>query len=304
MNPTTALADNLEARLSTLFAADLDYIDNESFAGETPEQGDLRVLLAALPQEESVGIAELPAHLRRLCDAELLTPEQESELFRVMNLLKFRASELRDALDADAPSEEEVAAIESLISAAREVRDHLIQANMRLVMSIVKKFVTPQHSFDDLLSDGIFVLMQAVEKFDYDRGFRFSTYAYRSIARHAYRSVSATMKEEARMVRDSEEWALEQPASSSTSALTDQIWSNLRDIMSSMLQGLDRRERFIIRSRYALGAHRKVRSFQYLADKLGVSKERVRQLEQRAVGKLKAMAGEHEMDDLFAAAMV
>ena len=75
---------------------------------------------------------------------------------------------------------------------------------MRLVMSIVKKFVTPQHSFDDMLSDGICTLMQAVEKFDYDRGFRFSTYAYRSIARNAYRSVTTARKEEARFTRDAE----------------------------------------------------------------------------------------------------
>ena len=61
---------------------------------------------------------------------------------------------------------------------------------MRLVMSIVKKFVTPQQAFDELLSDGILTLMQAIEKFDFDRGFRFSTYAYRSIARNAYRCVT------------------------------------------------------------------------------------------------------------------
>ena len=86
--------------------------------------------------------------------------------------------------------------------------------------------------------------------------------------------------------------------------MTEGVWSNLRDLMSSMLGDLDRREQFIIRSRYALGAHRKVRTFQSLADKLGVSKERVRQLEQRAMCKLRAMAAEYEMDELFTASMV
>ena len=71
-----------------------------------------------------------------------------------------------------------------------------------------------------------------------------------------------------------------------------------------MLYKLDRRERFIIRSRYALGSHRKVRTCQFLADKLGISKERVRQLELRAVGKLRDMAAEFETDELFAAAML
>jgi RNA polymerase primary sigma factor len=74
--------------------------------------------------------------------------------------------------------------------------------------------------------------------------------------------------------------------------------------MTSLLDQLDRRERFIVRSRYALGAHHKVRTFQFLADKLGVSKERVRQLESRAVEKLQAFAAESKEDDLFAAAML
>jgi RNA polymerase primary sigma factor len=58
-----------------------------------------------------------------------------------------------------------------------------------------------------------------------------------------------------------------------------------------MMGDLDRRERFIIRARFSLGSHRRVHTLQSLADRLGVSKERVRQLEQRAMEKLRAMAG-------------
>ena len=68
--------------------------------------------------------------------------------------------------------------------------------------------------------------------------------------------------------------------------------------MTAMMGRLDRREQFILRGRYALGAHRKVRSFQCLADKLGISKERVRQLESRAVNKLRMMAAQHDPDNM------
>ena len=67
---------------------------------------------------------------------------------------------------------------------------------------------------------------------------------------------------------------------------------------------LDRRERLIIRSRYALGSHRRVRTFQDLADRLGISKERVRQLEQRALGKLRALAAERDFHSLYDVATV
>jgi RNA polymerase primary sigma factor len=295
---TQAVRDRAEALLRT----EIDFIPNPEFAAEDQRASDL-VDSTLVGKVSQAAPTDLPPHLRRLCETELLTHEQEASLFREMNLLKYQANVLRSRLDPDDVTEHQVRSIEILLSRAEVIRDHIIQANMRLVMSIVKKFVTPQQSFDDMLSDGIVTLMQTVEKFDYDRGFRFSTYAYRSIARHAYRTVTTAQQQEARFTRDAEEWAFEQADDHSGSSMTDQVWSNLRELTASMVDHLDRREQFIVRSRYALGAHRKVRTFQFLADKLGVSKERVRQLEQRAVGKLRTMAAELEMDELFGAAM-
>jgi len=148
-----------------------------------------------------------------------------------------------------------------------------------------------------LLSDGIGTLINAVDKFDFDRGFRFSTYAYRSIARNAYRSIADRQKENSRFT-SSENGAIEIADEGSTASLDEKTWHTLREMLAAMMHKLDRRERFIIRGRFALGAHRKVRTFQCLADKLGVSKERVRQLEQRAVTKLRNMAAEHRLDEV------
>ena len=146
--------------------------------------------------------------------------------------------------------------------------------------------------------------MSAVDKFDFSRGFRFSTYAYRSIARNAYRMVMSARKEESRFTRDAEDWAFEQQSDGSASSMDFHVWSNLQGLMGTMLTKLDRREQFIIRSRYALGAHRKVRTFQCLADKLGVSKERVRQLEQRAVEKLRSMAAHSDLAELVSGSVL
>lgn len=303
---TPATDANLDVRNRALkiLRTEIDFIPNPEFrSADVWDTGFVDATLAQL-ESSSNPPADLPAHLRRMCDSDLLSPEQETALFREMNYLKFRANALRSRIDPKTVSGRELDLIVNLLDRARTIRDCIIQANMRLVMSIVKKFVTPQQSFDDMLSDGIGTLIQAIEKFDYARGFRFSTYAYRSIARTAYRAVTTARKEQARFTHDAHEWAFEQPDDRSASSMNDQVWSNLRALMTSMLGRLDRRERFIIRSRYALGAHRKVRTFQYLADKLGVSKERVRQLEQRAMAKLQAMAGELEMDDLFSASMV
>lgn len=283
-------------RLQRILAEEIAYIPNDQFStsAAAPQTHDQRLL--------DLGDRSAPA-VTRLGESDLLTRDEEQALFCRMNYAKFLAEQKRAELSATQVTDDQLSDVESLLDEARQIRDHIVQANMRLVMSIVKKFVTPQLSFDELLSEGIMTLMQAVDKFDYDRGFRFSTYAYRSIARAAYHAVAATQKEEARVTRDAEEWAFEQPNAKNAASVVDQVWSNIREVTNNMLQQLDRRERFIIRSRYALGSHRKVRTFQYLADKLGVSKERARQLERRAVQKMQAMSEEYDIDELFGAAL-
>jgi RNA polymerase primary sigma factor len=233
---------------------------------------------------------DLPAHLARLCESQLLTASEEQDLFRRMNYLKYRANALRVRLNPDSPAGDTMDQIGQLLDRANRIRDRIIKANMRLVIAIVKKFVTPKHSFDDLLSDGIVALMHTVDKFDYSRGFRFSTYAYRAIARNAYRTINDQHKDEARFDAAVSEDLTSLPEQDRTSLLDEQQWTRMRTLLSKLLRHLDRREQFILRGRFALGAHREVRTFQCLADKLGVSKERVRQLEQRAIAKLQALA--------------
>ncbi|QEG37598.1 sigma-70 family RNA polymerase sigma factor [Bythopirellula goksoeyrii] len=291
-------------RAMNLLRLEIDFIPNREFRAEDTFCDELVTSTLDTDSGPSQVGVDLPAHLKRMCNCDLLTPDQERALFREMNLLKYRANLMRTRIDLDQIEATVLDTLESLLAQSQQIRDHLIKANMRLVMSIVKKFVTPQHSFDDLLSEGVLTLMKAVEKFDFDRGFRFSTYAYRSIMRHVYRTVSLAQVEEATFTRGAEEWAFEAGKTQSGSSMSEQVWSNLRVLMTTLLDQLDRRERFIIRSRYALGSHRKVRTFQYLADKLGVSKERVRQLESRAVSKLQTLAAESANDDFWAAAMV
>lgn len=300
--------ERIRAKAIQLLKDEISFVNSADLREEDADHQEILDAVLADAEINNEVPQELPAHLKRMCDTSLLTAEQERVLFKQMNFLKHQASSLRVQLDAEASDldalQEKVREIEKILAAAERIREHLVKANMRLVMSIVKKFVTRQHSFDDLLSEGMFTLIQAVEKFDYARGFRFSTYAYRSIVRSIYRLINNTQKDDERVTLVAEDWPFEMEEGDGSSVLTDQVWSNLRNLTSEMMEKLDRRERMIIRCRYALGAHRKVTTFQAIADRLGVSKERVRQLEQRAVNKLRAMASEYEMDELFGASMV
>jgi len=286
-------------RIAKLLRTEIEFIVNESFQ-TIDAQLEREALEGEVIHEPTPSAVprNLPGHLARLCEARVLTAEQERELFRRLNYLKFRANMLRSRLDPQCPDVAMVERTERFLTAAMSVRDRLIKANMRLVISVVKRFVTPRHSFDDLLSEGTYSLMQAVDKFDYDRGYRFSTYAYRAIARNAYRMITKRQKEAIRFSSEIDETPLESTVDRGSPTMDVNTWERLRKMLSRILHRLDRREQLIIRCRYALGAHRKVKTFQAIADKLGVSKERVRQLEQRAMNKLREMASELELDEM------
>ena len=180
-------------------------------------------------------------------------------------------------------------------SEVRTIRDYLIYSNLRLVIALVKKYIGPQYSFDELYSEGIVTLMQAVEKFNYLKGFRFSTYAYRSISRSLYQLLVNSQSESTLYVNDEQQLvdSVAQPDRSPT--VGESWWTVKREQLAVLVRRLDRREQLIVRARYALTRRGTIKTFQALANKLGISKERVRQLEQRALQKLQAMAGEVEI---------
>ena len=241
----------------------------------------------------------LPGHLARLCECRRLAPLEEQRLFRSMNFLKFRANKERLRLEEEKqPAPELLAAIEEDLQNAERVRNHIIRANTRLVFSVIRKFVNPQHSFDDLLSDGIFTLIRAVDKFDTDRGFRFSTYAYRAITSNTCRKIANRQKELSRQSTSASQLIDESLESPAPAGMNEQTWTQLNDVLTQLIRRLDRREQLILRSRHALGSHRTTHTFQDLANRLGISKERVRQLEHRAVEKLRSWAAEQSVQEL------
>ena len=283
---------------------EIDFISNEEFTKANIGKKIFGSELGLQPRSTANGItaikrsgADLPVHLGLMCEAALLTPDQERTLFRRMNFLLQQAAAHRSMLNPKRPSRVRLELIEEMVALAEWHRDRIVEANLRLVFSIVKKFVNPNCGFDELLSDGIVAIIRAVEKFDFDRGFRFSTYATQVIRRSSYQTVVGKQQERQTTVGGLQDMDLEITDEARESAISEKRWHELRSRLSVMMDHLDRREKFIIRARFALGAHRKVYTLQYLADKLGVSKERVRQLERRAMDKLRAMAGD-SLDDL------
>lgn len=271
-----------------------DFIDSSDFAAPGAEREILDdQLLESCESSEPRRAAKkvnLPPHLAGLCEARLLDVEQERQLFRRMNYLRYRASVILEAHAGDSLGQWETERVIGLLRAADWHRDCIVQANVRLVISIVKKFANQQCVFDDLLSDGIMALIRSVDKFDYQLGFRFSTYATQVVRRNSYRFVMDRQDERLKVTNSISDGGLDVAEDDGASSLDEFRWNELRTELHGFLNRLDKREKFIVRARFSLGGHRRVQTLQRLADKLGISKERVRQIEKRAMDKLASMA--------------
>ncbi len=114
-------------------------------------------------------------YLREIGRHTLLTAQEEIELAKAMEAGKLAQQQLDDS---DAEHDAETwRALGQLVAAGTAARACMIEANLRLVVSIAKKYRGRGLSFLDLIQEGNLGLMRAVEKFDYTRGFKFSTYA-------------------------------------------------------------------------------------------------------------------------------
>jgi RNA polymerase primary sigma factor len=125
-------------------------------------------------------------YLQEIGQVPLLTAQQEVELAKAMEAGHYA----RQSLQAEILSPAERMAYRELVEAGNEARRHLIQANLRLVVSIAKKYTSYGLTMMDLIQEGNIGLMRAVEKFDYTKGHKFSTYATWWIRQAITRSIA------------------------------------------------------------------------------------------------------------------
>ena len=237
----------------------------------------------------------VPPYLASLYDVPLLSREHEAHLFRKMNYLKSRALKLRDGLNPLKATTTVLNEIDRLMEGALAVKNQIIRANLRLVVSIAKKHVGRSDNFFELVSDGNMSLIRAVEKFDYARGNKFSTYASWAIMKNFIRSIPIENHRRDRFVTGHDDLFEAAADNRSDEHEYESAQRRMRDAVKGMLGRLDDRERRIIVSRFGLdGASEQ--TLESLGKELGVTKERVRQLEARAQTKLRKIAIEERLE--------
>jgi len=292
----------MQRRAAALLAQDIRFISADEFAeldGDSIPITDALAIIETLqmprayldngaPCSAAMDIEELPVRRDWHSDAPLLNFEQEQLLFRAMNLLKFRVNKLRSRLSPSAPSRKAMDQIEEMLQTVERVRSQLVNSNLGLVYSIARKFTSQDCDFDDFSSDGCMILLGAIDRFDYSRGFRFSTYATHSIQRHFYRAWRVQQRRKERFPNAAAEMLCEVPNATVERPLWDNPEAVANHLLASAESVLDEREHHILLSRFGLNsATAQGRTLREIASDMGISKERVRQIQLMALEKLR-----------------
>ncbi|MFQ5462014.1 MAG: sigma-70 family RNA polymerase sigma factor [Phycisphaerae bacterium] len=266
---------------------DLSCIHNEIF--DAPNADDLVLGVpepAADPRPGPKPPESTPTYLRALYKTPLLTRAQEQDLFRRYNYLKYRTNQVLARIDTDSLDAATFDHLSRSMAAIEKLRQRIIRANLRLVVSIARKHIGWSVGFFEVVSDGNISLMRAVEKFDFARGVKFSTYASWAIMKNFARTIPEQHYRAARYVTGQDE-LLEAAPDPSEQAVSSSDRDRLRAAIADGLMVLDDREREIVSSHFGLGQNGNALTLEQLGRRFGVTKERVRQIEKRALVRLR-----------------
>jgi RNA polymerase primary sigma factor len=238
----------------------------------------------------------------------LLTADEERELSQIIE----RGRDAQERLDAGERGRE----LRRAVAAAAAAKDRFIRANLRLVVSIARRYpLPPSMELLDLIQEGNLGLEHAVDKFDWRKGFKFSTYATFWIRHPGDRSASlrAALRqasgdgeelddENARLYRLTTPTSLDRPVGDDDgSELVDLLAADVptpemvmvdreeEQALHDLLGVLDGRARYAVEQRFGLTDGRK-RSYREVGEELGVTAEAARRLVKRAVDAVREEA--------------
>lgn len=279
----------LEQQLTHIIRKRIAFHDDPLYHGENAAE----VIEAILTQETtepadpqaSRPARDIPPYLRDLYRIEPLSAARERGLFLKYHYLRYLAVRVQKDLDTQTSRHRDLRRFEKLRRHARLVRGQIVEANLRLVVSVARKHVRPSIALMDLVSEGNLTLMRAVDSFDIHRGTRFSTYAVYALMRGFARYVPATLNTQQTLADPEHLREIGDPASQRPAEHT-----MARDEVVRLMAHLDSRERQVLAGRFGLNSDNPPLSTRELGSLMKVSSQRIAQIERDALTKLRALA--------------
>lgn len=223
----------------------------------------------------------------------LLTAAEERVIFHQYNYARFRVREVQDAVMATIdrqPTDEQITEMLKWKRTADRLREQIANTNLALVLAMAKRTRMSEVDFADLVSEGNMALLRAVDKFDVGRGFKFSTYACRAIIKAFSRQGMKLSKYRQRFPTDFDP-KLERSdyLERKREEYKKDAAEELRSIYDENSAELSEIERRVIDYRFGL-EHEivgKPLTLEQIGQIIGVTKERVRQIQNKALVKMR-----------------
>lgn len=226
----------------------------------------------------------------------LLTAAEEVQLFRCYNYCKYQVTTLTRTVADNLDRSKEVESINFYKGIALECRNRVIEANLRLVLRVVRLHLGKNITYEELVSDGNNSLMRAVENFDYRRRTRFSTYATWVVTKNYARSIPQENGLLKAFRTDSEGILAdtEQDEKKYKTRLLPGLWKTIEEA----LQKLPEKERIAVT--YFFGVNGAPVSLKDIAPMLGLrSKEIVRRYKDRGLRRLQQIVDAELYEQIY-----
>ena len=287
------LLNEEQRRLYLQIPEKLDYVDHPSFSGRETEgqlfgQTAPAIRIPAWTQFPEAADEVVPRGSSRAS----LRPKDEVHLFLRYNYARYRLHRLARTQRAN-PTGPRAVRMVQWYKRILAVRSDLVGANMALVLAMAKRTRVPNVEFSELISEGNLALLRAVDKFDVSRGFKLSTYACRAILKAFNRLATKTGRYRQHFPTEFDP-ELEQ---SDYDVHKHEMQSRdsvdaLREILARNRASLSEVERTIVMERFAIGSEGKGRTLTEVGKIVGLTNERVRQIQNLALGKIRAVLDE------------
>jgi RNA polymerase primary sigma factor len=293
-----ALSQEDEALLNALLATEQDFIDSPAFY---EDQAEKKIYDDApeIPKPDTSWyhpvMDDLSSRTRTIKTAQqvILTGAQEKVLFHQFNYARYRIWKLQQevwATPARKPSPPQADDILKWHRVADRIREQIANTNLALVLAMAKRTRMSEVDFADLVSEGNMALLRAVDKFDAGRGYKFSTYACRAILKAFSRQGMKLSKYRQRFPTDFDP-KLERSNFLETKRNTFEkdAAEEVRRIVKENRAELTDVEKTVIEHRFGIesGDVEKPMTLEQVGQIIGVTKERVRQIQNKAMEKIR-----------------
>ena len=273
-----------------------DYVSHPSFTRPGAEDELFGANAQIIERAQWTSFPEIPEEVTlKKRGKTTLSADDEVRLFLRYNYARYRLGLLAQAQQRRF-SKVRAKNMELWYYRAQEARTMIVEANMALVLAMAKRSWVVNVEFSDLVSEGNMALLRSVEKFDVSRGFKFSTYACRAIIKGFSRLATKTGRYRQRFPTeyDPELERSDYDVTMHDMQRTDWI-DSLRDVLTSNRAKLTSVEQTIVTERFALISRGKKRTLAEVGKLVGLTNERVRQIQNLALNKIKVALEEEYM---------